>query len=459
MSGERRDPAVCKDSNEMEGKGDMTKAPRSLQDLRRSLYIKAKAESGHRFWGIYVHVCKMETLREAYLMAARNNGAPGVDGVTFKAIEESGVEGFLEQIGNELKTNTYRPMRVRNKEIPKDGGKVRILSIPTIRDRVVQGALKLILEPIFEADFQPGSYGYRPKRTAHQAITRVDLAVVQGKTRVIDLDLQAYFDNVQHYLLLTKVAKRVQDGAVMRLLKMILKATGKKGVPQGGVISPLLSNLYLNEVDRMLEKAIVATRNGRYTRIQYARFADDLVILIDPYSTNLWIVRAVEKRIREEMVKLRVPINEEKSRVTELAEGGSFSFLGFEFRRIRSRNHKWRTRYTPKLKKRTALLAKLREVFRHNVSHPVEWIVQEVNPILRGWVNYFAIGDSSDCFQYVRDWVEKKIRRHLMRSQQRRGFGWKRWSREWLYGCLNLYGDYRIRRPSCLTAPLLSVAT
>ena len=239
----------------------MTTTPGSLQDLRKSLYIKAKAETTWRFWGLYVHVCKEETLLEAYAMAKKNEGAPGIDGVTFEAIEAGGVESFLQQIRDELVTNMYQPMRVRKKEIPKEGGtKVRILSIPSIRDRVVQGALKLILEPIFEADFQSGSYGYRPKRTAHEAVRRVAEAMVVEKTRVIDLDLRAYFDSVQHYLLLSKVAKRIRDDQVMRLLKMILKATGKKGVPQGGVISPLLSNLYLNEVDKMLEKASEATR-------------------------------------------------------------------------------------------------------------------------------------------------------------------------------------------------------
>ncbi|HEY4045640.1 MAG TPA: reverse transcriptase domain-containing protein [Acidobacteriaceae bacterium] len=217
----------------------MRKAPISLQDLRRSLYVKAKAEPLWRFWGLYVHVCKKETLWEAYQMARSNNGAPGIDGVTFQAIEEGGVEGFLGQIRTELVTNTYRPMPARKKGIPKDGGKkLRILSIPAIRDRVVQGALKLILEPIFEADFQAGSYGYRPKRTAHEAVARVARAIVEEKTRIVDLDLTAYFDNVQHSLLLEKVARRVHDDAVMHLLKMMLKATGKKGVPQGGVVTP-----------------------------------------------------------------------------------------------------------------------------------------------------------------------------------------------------------------------------
>src|SRR3954462_10175243 len=163
MPGERRGPAVCNGSNNMGGKGGMTKTPISLQDLRRSLYVKAKAEPSWRFWGLYVHVCKKETLKQAYRMARSNDGAPGIDGVTFEAIEESGAEGFLRQIREELVSNTYRPMPARKKEIPKDGGKVRVLSIPANRDRVVQGALKLILEPIFEADFQAGSYGYRTK--------------------------------------------------------------------------------------------------------------------------------------------------------------------------------------------------------------------------------------------------------------------------------------------------------
>src|SRR6266403_1440668 len=239
----------------------MINAPINLQDLRRRIYVKAKAEPTWRFWGLYVHVCKRETLQEAYQMAKSNYGAPGIDGVTFEAIEESGVESFLKQIQDELVQNTYQPMPVRKKEIPKEGStKVRVLSIPAIRDRVVQGALKLILEPIFEADFQSGSYGYRPKRTAHEAVNRVAQAIVEEKTRIIDIDLSAYFDNVQHSLLLEKVAQRIKDGEVMHLLKMILKSTGAKGVPQGGVISPMLSNLYLTEVDRMLEKAIATTR-------------------------------------------------------------------------------------------------------------------------------------------------------------------------------------------------------
>ena len=175
----------------------MTKASIDLQDLRRRIYVKTKAEPSWRFWGLYVHVCKTETLREAYEIAKENDGAPGTDGVTFEAIEAQGAEALIEQLRNELIERTYVPLPARRQEIPKDGGsKVRILSIPAIRDRVVQGALKLILEPIFEADFQPGSFGYRPKRKAHDAVKRVAEAIIERKTRVLDFDLRSYLDAV-----------------------------------------------------------------------------------------------------------------------------------------------------------------------------------------------------------------------------------------------------------------------
>ena len=266
-----------------------------------------------------------------------------------------------------------------------------------------------------------------------------------NKTRDKDIDLCSFFDNVRHHILSEKVAKRVNDPEVMRLLKMILKATGKKGVPQGGVISPLLSNIYLNEVDRMLERAKEVTRNGRYTYVEYARYADDLVILVDGYRRHGWLLEAVDKRLREELAQLQVEINDEKSRVVDLTKGESFGFLGFDFRRVRSLKGTWRPQYTPKLKKRTGLLRKLKAIFRRFRSQPVERVVQLLNPILRGWVNYFSRGHSGRCFSHVRDWVERKIRRHLMRARKLQGFGWKRWSRQWLYEVLGLYSNYRVR--------------
>ena len=428
----------------------MIKASSSLQDLRRRLYVKAKAESTWRFWGLYVHVCKRETLREAYRLAKRNNGAPGIDGVTFEAIEAEGVEGFLEQLREELVQRSYRPQRARKVEISKGGGKVRLLSIPSIRDRVVQGALKLILEPIFEADFQAGSFGYRPKKSAHAAIRRVTEAIVSGKTYVIDLDLRSYFDTVRHHIVLEKVARRVRDKEVLWLLRLLLKASGKQGVPQGGVISPLLSNVYLNEADKMLERAKEVTRQGQWMGIEYARFADDLVILVDSHPRQRWLRQAVEKRLREEFAKLQVEVNEDKSHRVELEQGESFGFLGFEFRRIRSRRGRWMPLCVPKGKKRTALLRKLKKIFRSFRSQSLNGLIEAINPILRGWVKYFAIGHSSRCFSYIRNWVEKKIRRHLGRARQRQGFGWKRWSRAWLYQTLGLFNEYRVAyRQSC----------
>jgi RNA-directed DNA polymerase len=423
----------------------MTKLLIGLQDLRRRIYAKAKAEPSWRFWGLYVHVCKEETLHEAYRLAKKNDGAPGVDGVTFSAIEESGVGVFLKQIRDELVSREYVPMPNRKKEIPKDGGrKVRILGIPSIRDRVVQGALQLILEPIFEAGFQPGSFGYRPGRTAHEAVDRVEGAIREGKTRVIDLDLRAYFDNVKHSILLTKVARQIADRDVMHLLKLILKATGSKGVPQGGVISPLLSNVYLNEVDRMLEKAKDVTREGQRTRVEYARYADDLVVLVDGHPRHDRLHRQVSRRIREELVKLEVEVNEEKSRTVDLVKGESFGYLGFDIKRVRNRTGtRWIPWTTPSVKKRTALLENLKVVFLSLRSQPVQRVIDLINPKLRGWVDYFAHGNASRCFSYVRDWVEKTVRRHLARNSKRGGFGWKRWSKRWLYRCLGLFAAYR----------------
>src|SRR5262245_23568673 len=423
----------------------MTRPPVSLQDMSRRIYVTAKADTAKRFWGLSVHVAKLETLRVAYTLAKRNNGAPGIDGVTFEAIERGGVEAFLAQLREELVTRTYRPLRNRRVPIPKGGGKVRVLGIPAIRDRVVQGALKLMLEPIFEADFCDGSYGYRPRRTAHEAVARVEQGIVHGKTRVIDVDLAAYFDTVRHDLLLGQVARRVQDGEILHLLRMMLKASGKRGVPQGGVLSPLLANIYLTKVDGMLERAKRVTREGVYTRVDYARYADDLVILVDWHRRHDWLLAAVARRLREELAKLALRVNEAKSRIVDLRRGETVGFLGFDVRRVRSLRGVWRAQVTPKLTQRTALLGRLREVFRRWQSQPVGRVIAEINPILRGWVNYLRIGNARPCLDQCRLWVEQRVRRHLMRARGRRGFGWTRWSTAWLHDRLGLFGDYRVR--------------
>ena len=262
---------------------------------------------------------------------------------------------------------------------------------------------------------------------------------------MIDLDLAAFFDSVRHDVLLAKVAQRVQDVEILHVLKLILKASGKRGVPQGGVISPLLSNVYLTEVDAMLERAKAVARTGAHGYVEYARWADDLVVLVNNDHRQDWLVEAIPRRLREEFAKLDLQVNEGKSRIVDLSRGESFGFLGFDFRRVRSLRGRWRPQYMPQLAKRTAVLRKLKEVFRRYVSCSVARVIAEINPILRGWANYFRIGHASRCFGFVRTWVEKRVRRHMMRARNRRGFGWTRWSTAWLSATLGLYADYRVR--------------
>jgi RNA-directed DNA polymerase len=253
------------------------------------------------------------------------------------------------------------------------------------------------------------------------------------------------FDTVRHDILLRKVAKRVNDDKVMHLLKLILKASGKRGVPQGGVISPLLSNIYLNEVDRMLEKAKRVTRTGKYGHIEYARFADDIVVLVDSHARWDWLFKAALRRLCEELTRIDVRLNEEKTRLVDLSREETFTFLGFEFRLGRTMQGKLAPQYMPRAKARTALLARLKPWLRRDTPWPVTHIVSKVNAILRGWVNYFRIGNSARCFSYVRSWIEKRIRRLVMKRAKRTGFGWKRRSRTWVYQQLGLFDDYGIR--------------
>lgn len=427
----------------------MIKAPITLQELRRKIYVKAKSESQWKFWGLYIHICKMETLQEAYRLAKSNKGAPGIDGVTFAAIEAIGVEQYLQNLREELLTETYKPARNRKVEIPKanNRNKVRTLSIPNIRDRIVQGAVKLILEPIFEADFQDGSYGYRPKRKPEQAISRVAKAIVSCKTKVIDVDIRAYFDTVRHDILLSKIAERVQDGKVLRLIKLILKASGKRGVPQGGTVSCLFSNIYLNGIDSMLEKAKEATVTDGFTRLEYVRWADDLVILIDGFWKHRWVITAVFKRLKEELGKLGLELNEDKTKIVDLENPkGTFTFLGFNYRRVKNKTREkaWPLT-TPTRAARIKLQQKLKEIFRRKRSQALKEVVAEINPVLRGWVNYFRIGNSSKCLDLIRDWTIKKVRRHVCRARNKSGFGWGKWSNQLIYQRTGLYNDYKIR--------------
>ncbi len=424
----------------------MIKSSVNLQELRRRIYRKAKADKQWRFWGLYVHVCKLETLRAAYQAAKANDGSPGIDGESFQSIEAKGVEKFLENIRQELFNRTYEPTKNRRVEIPKGKGKTRRLGIPTIKDRVVQGALKLILEAIFEADFHPCSFAYRPKRTTHQALDRVVHGLVQGLTRVIDVDLKSYFDNVRHHLLLRKLAERVQDPEILHLVKQIVKANGTKGVPQGGVLSPLLANLYLNELDTaMEEEAAKRRRNGRWERVIYTRYADDMVILVDGYPQWQPHVGIIQKRLDHELKKVAIEINEEKTKVVDFGGGGSFGFLGFDLRACRNRFGKRFVLRTPMRKKQSELLKRVGRILKYSLHRKLKEVMEQIRPVIVGWVNYFRVGNSRWTFDRIRFEIMRKVRRFAMKQKGRPGCGWKRWSNEVIYKQWGLVNDYRIQ--------------
>jgi RNA-directed DNA polymerase len=417
-----------------------------LQELRRRIYRKAKAEKTWRFWGLYVHVTRVETLRMAYREARTNDGAPGLDGMSFEDIEAQGVEKFLAAIRQELLTGTYQPTKNRRVEIPKGNGKTRKLGIPTIKDRVVQGAVKLILEPIFEADFHVSSFAYRPRHTAHQALDRVVHGLVQGLTQVIDVDLKSYFDNIRHHLLLRKLAKRVQDPAILHLVKQILKANGKRGVPQGGVLSPLLANLNLNDLDKAMEEEMVKRRReGKWERVIYTRYADDMIILVDGYRQWQPHVAVIRRRLAEELKKVDVEVNDEKTRVVDYASGGSFGFLGFDLREGRNRFGKRFVLRTPMRKKQSELVRRVGTILKFSRHRKLREVLEQIRPVIVGWVNYFRVGNARRAFGWIRFEMMRKIRRFAMKQKGRRGCGWKRWSNETIYKEWGLVNDYTVQ--------------
>jgi RNA-directed DNA polymerase len=337
------------------------------------------------------------------------------------------VEAFLEQIRDELVQRTYKPLPARRQEIPKEGGKVRVLSIPAIRDRVVQGALKLILEPIFEADFQPGSFGYRPKKTAHEAVDRVAQAIVYHKTRVIDFDLRSYFDNVRHDRLLAKVAKRVADDDVMHLLKIMLKANGHCGVPQGGVVSPLLANLFLHYAfDAWMQRA--------FPNIPFERFADDAIVHCRSEKQARFVLDAIRARLAEcglelHPTKTKIVYCKDDDR-RGMYESIKFDFLGYSFhpRRAKNRWGKFFVNFLPAISAKAA--KRIRQTIRDwrmastRNNQRLEDLARFTNPVVRGWLNYYGRFYRSKCIQVLRhfnealgQWVRWKFKRFKRRER------------------------------------------
>jgi RNA-directed DNA polymerase len=426
----------------------MTKAPISLQDLRRRIYRKAKSDKTHRFWGLFVHVTKVETLEEAYRIAKRNGGAAGIDGQNFSDIEAQGLADFLRGIREDLITNRYKLLPNRRVEIPKGNGKVRTLQIPCIRDRVVQGALKLILEAVFEADFCSNSYGFRPRRSPHRALAEVRRSVMRRMSTVIDVDLSRYFDTIRHSVLLDKIAQRIQDPQVLHLVKQIIKVGGSLGVPQGGPFSPLAANIYLNEVDWFFDAIRCKTTEGNYEAVNYHRFADDIVVTVSGHHTKQgWAERALQ-RLREQFALIGVELNQEKTKVVNLLKGEAFGFLGFDLRRVSKRDRDgYLILMTPKKKARQAVKAKVRDIIRRGGATPTATLVKRINATLAGWVNYFRVGNASSAFSEVHNYVEMKVRTLLTRRKRRQktSIGWRRWSNEYLYEVLGLFWDWKLQ--------------
>jgi RNA-directed DNA polymerase len=312
---------------------------------------------------------------------------------------------------------------------------------------VVQGALKLILEAVFEADFCPNSYGFRPKRSPHRALAEVRRSVLRPMSTVIDVDLTRYFDNIRHSVLLEQIAKRIHDPQVMHLIKQIIKVSGSLGVPQGGPFSPLAANIYLNEVDWYFEAIRRKTAEGPFEAVNYHRFADDIVITVSGHSSKRgWAERALQ-RLQEQLEPLGVELNREKTKEVNALKGEAFGFLGFDLRREPKRKgNGYFIKLTPKKKARKAIKAKVRDIIRQGGATPVKVLVERINAALAGWVNYFRVGNSSRAFSEVRDYVEMKVRTLLTRRKRRRkrSVGWRRWSNVYLYEVLGLFWDWKI---------------
>lgn len=407
-------------------KHQMSDAER-VQDLQRKLYRKAKQDKDFRFYVLYDKVRLPHFLREAYRRCKAKDGCPGVDGVSYKDVEVYGVEKFISEIIEDLENKTYKPQAVLRVEIEKANGKTRPLGIPTVKDRVVQMTVKLVIEPIFEADFEDTSYGFRPRRSADGAVREIKKNLQEGRSDVFDADLSAYFDTIPHKELMHLVALRISDKNILHLIKMWLKSPvmedgrpkgGKKskvGIPQGGVISPLLANIYLNLLDKAVNRTGgIFQRNG----VKIVRYADDFVLMAEKIPEECY------EYMKWMFIKMKLKLNEEKSKVV-CAYEESLEFLGHTFRfsdDLYGRPLKY-WNIEPSKKSQKKVRSKIREYLSRNGHKTPQILADELNAKLRGWINYYTIKGVTYPAKAKRDlryYLSKKLQRYYKRKSQRK---------------------------------------
>jgi len=422
----------------------------TVRALQRKLYLKAKHQSTFRFYSLYDKVYRSDVLQYAYDRVKQNKGSPGIDGETFATIETGmGRAAYLQDIQETLKAKTYRAMPVKRVEIPKPNGETRPLGIPCIKDRIVQMATKLVIEPIFEADFSPHSYGFRPKRSAHQAMDDIKAGLLYGHVQVIDADLSKYFDTIPHDKLLITVAERIVDGELLSLLRQWLKVRivkvdkgketvigggkkARKGTPQGGVISPLLANLYLNILDRIWDRNKLAEKH----KAKLIRYADDLVILC---ARDTQIPYAILQSV---LNKLELKLNEDKTQIRD-ARQERFGFLGFSIGIIKGKQTgKHFPLVEPSDKAMKTLKQKIQYYTRRDMNPvPIDAIVSKLNQTVRGWSNYFHYGHGHRKMKKVKYYMEERLRLHLRYRHKlnNRGAAYTHFPRRFIYDHLGLY--------------------
>jgi RNA-directed DNA polymerase len=414
------------------------------RDLQRTLYRAAKASPERRFHALYDKVYREDVLLRAWREVKANAGAAGVDEQTIEQIEQRGVEGFLSELANELREGQYRPHAVRRAWIPKADGRQRGLGIPAVRDRVVQASAKTVLEPIFEAQFRNSSYGFRPKRSAHQAMEQLRQAVNRGANWIVELDIEAFYDRIDHELLMKLVGKRICDRRMLKLLRQWLKAgvldEGKvlpteQGVPQGGVISCVLANVVLHELDRLWE--------DRCSQLgQLIRYADDGVVACRTEAQAreaLWRIGVILER-------LKLTLHPTKTQVVHVGDGAEgFDFLGFHCRKVVSKRYRGKRylQYWPSRRAMQRVRDRIKAITapRHRLPQPIEPMVAEVSHVVRGWGAYFRVGNSARKFHDVDTYVYMRLGRFLVKKMRR---SWRARKHD-IWALFERLGVYRLR--------------